>query len=118
MAFEQVASIGDIEPGATKVVTVQGREVVLARVGDGYFAVDNRCPHMGGHLGRGTLEGTVITCPLHGSQFDVTDGRALRWTSLGGFAAKLARLIRPPRSVRTYGVKMEDQRIMVEVHTE
>ncbi len=45
---------------------------LLARVGDKYYAADNRCPHMGGKLSPGKLEGTVVTCPRHGSQFDLT----------------------------------------------
>ncbi len=115
MAFVEAAKTGDIQPGGKKAVKIDDREILVARVGDDYFAVDGRCPHLHGHLGQGRLEGTVITCPLHGSQFDVTDGRVLRWTTFSGFTAKVARIFRPPRGLRTYAVKAEDGRIMVDV---
>ena len=55
---------------------VEGHEFLVARVGDRYFVTDNHCPHLGGRLSKGNLEGTVITCHLHHSQFDLTDGRS------------------------------------------
>jgi hypothetical protein len=36
---------------------------------------------MGGRLWEGKLEGTIVTCPLHGSQFDLSDGHVIRWTN-------------------------------------
>lgn len=42
---------------------VKGQEILVARVGDNYYSVDNRCPHMGGNLSKGNLEGTIVTCP-------------------------------------------------------
>lgn len=118
MPYVQVATEGEIEPGAKMLVTVGGNEIVLARVGDEYYAVESRCPHLGGRLGQGVLEGTVLTCPLHGSQFDVTDGRMVRWTTFTGVAAKLARVFRRPRGLRTFPVKVEEGRIMVEAAAE
>jgi nitrite reductase/ring-hydroxylating ferredoxin subunit len=44
---------------------------------DGQFhAIDNICPHRGGSLGEGVLEGRIVICPLHGWQFDVTTGQS------------------------------------------
>jgi nitrite reductase/ring-hydroxylating ferredoxin subunit len=42
------------------------------------FAVEDRCPHAGATLSEGELAGSVLTCPRHGSQFDVRDGDRLR----------------------------------------
>jgi len=47
-------------------------------------------PHLHGDLSKGTLDGAVVTCPRHGSQFDVTDGRVLLWTD---FSTRSARLL-------------------------
>ncbi|MGH9002345.1 MAG: Rieske (2Fe-2S) protein, partial [Acidimicrobiia bacterium] len=41
-------------------------------------AVDDRCPHAGATLSEGEVEGCVVTCPRHGSQFDVSDGERVR----------------------------------------
>ncbi len=41
-------------------------------------ALCDRCPHAGATLSEGELEGSVLTCPRHGSQFDVRDGARVR----------------------------------------
>ena len=63
---------------------------------------DARCPHLHGHLTKGTLEGTVVTCPLHHSQFDLTDGSVVRWTDFKGAVKSVAEFARHPRPVRVY----------------
>jgi 3-phenylpropionate/trans-cinnamate dioxygenase ferredoxin subunit len=113
----QVGKTNDLIPGQMKRVVVQGHEVLLARVGDQLYAVGNRCPHMGGNLSRGTLESAVITCPLHGSQFDVTDGRVIRWTNWSGIVAKIGKAFRSPRPLKTYKVQIENDTVSVVVES-
>jgi nitrite reductase/ring-hydroxylating ferredoxin subunit len=57
-----------------KLLHVRGRRIVLARTAEGYAAVDDRCTHRGGSLADGVLACGVVTCPWHGSQFDVHTG--------------------------------------------
>jgi len=85
--FVKVSQADELKEGTMKEVLIQGREILLVRVGDNYYAADNRCPHMGGKLSQGKLEGTVVTCPRHGSQFDLSDGRAVRWLKGSGLVA-------------------------------
>ncbi len=59
-------------------VMVNDTPVALFRVGGELHALDARCTHVGGPLDRGTLHGTQVTCPLHGSVFDVRDGKVVR----------------------------------------
>ncbi|MFC2018350.1 Rieske (2Fe-2S) protein [Chloroflexota bacterium] len=92
-----------------------GREILLARIGDRYYAAQNRCPHMGGDLSHGRLDGTVVTCPRHGSQFDLTDGRVMRWLGASGVISKVGRLLKSPRPLVVYNVEIKDGRVMVEV---
>jgi Ferredoxin subunits of nitrite reductase and ring-hydroxylating dioxygenases len=82
-------------------------------VGDDFYATQARCPHMGGNLLKGTLEGSVITCPLHASQFDVTDGSVLRWTDWTGILEKAGDALRHPRPLTTYEVHVEAGRVMI-----
>ena len=72
--FVPVAKVADLKPGEGKTVTVGDREVALFNVGGKFYAVDNTCPHRGGPLGEGVLEGNIVTCPWHGWQFDATTG--------------------------------------------
>jgi len=111
----EVGKTSEFQEGAMKQVLVQGREVLLARVGDSYYATDNRCPHMGGKLSEGKLEGTVVTCPRHGSQFDLADGRVVRWTNWPGLISTVSKIVKSSRPIITYKVKLEGDRILVEI---
>ena len=70
----RVASIDDVPPGSAKELTAAGRIVALYNVDGKFHALDGVCPHAGGPLGQGDLQGCVVTCPWHGWQFDVTNG--------------------------------------------
>jgi len=70
----RVAAAADIGPGAGMVVTAAGRTLALFNVDGAYYAVDNACPHRGGPLGEGDLDGHVVSCPWHGWVWDVTTG--------------------------------------------
>jgi len=111
--FTEVAKIEELKSGTMKTVIAGGREILLARVGDKYYATDNRCPHMKGDLSRGKLEGTVITCPLHGSQFDIGNGQVVRWLK-GGLTSKIGKALKLSRNLTVYNVKVEDGKVLVE----
>jgi 3-phenylpropionate/trans-cinnamate dioxygenase ferredoxin subunit len=114
-SFVEIGKTGDLENGGKKKITVQGQEIMLARAGDRYYATQNRCPHLGGDLSEGTLEGTVITCPRHGSQFDIIDGHNVRWMKGTGLVAAVGKAMKPPRPVKTYNLKIEEGVIFIEV---
>ena len=111
--FVPVAKVGELKPGNMKSFQVENRHILLAMLADKYYAADNKCPHLGGDLSLGTLEGPVLTCPRHRSQFDLTDGRVLRWTSWTGLVARASRLLRSPRPLAVYPVKVEGGNILV-----
>jgi len=108
-----IARVGELESGQMRVVQVGERQILLARIGDEYFAVDNRCPHMGGDLSHGKLEGTIVTCPRHGSQFDLTTGEVVRWLKGSGLQATVGKLIKSPRPLPTYRVEVDGDRILL-----
>jgi 3-phenylpropionate/trans-cinnamate dioxygenase ferredoxin subunit len=112
--FTEVSKIDELKNGTMKAVSAAGREILLARVGDKYYAADNRCPHMKGDLSQGKLEGTVVTCPLHGSQFDISNGRVVRWLK-GGLMSKMGGALKLSKDLAVYNVKVEDGKVLVEV---
>lgn len=67
--FTAVGTVDDLKPGSMKEVEVKGKKVLLARIGDKFYATEGRCAHMGGILANGKLEGNVVTCPRHGSRY-------------------------------------------------
>lgn len=113
--FTAVGAVNDLQSGGMKELEVKGQKVLLARIGDKFYAAEGRCPHMGGILANGKLEGNVVTCPRHGSQFDVTDGKLIRWTRYTGLAQTLMKLAKTPRGLKTYPVKMEAGKVSVKV---
>ncbi len=103
----------DLQDGQMKKLELDGREILLAKVEGKYYALDDRCPHMGGDLSQGTLNGTVVTCPRHHSQFDVRDGRVIRWTDWTGMKLAFGKLFRSPRHAKTHEVRQEGDSLAV-----
>jgi nitrite reductase (NADH) small subunit len=98
--FVRVAGTSDLGPGQCKSVAAGERELAIFNVDGTYYAIDNTCPHRGGPLGEGFVEGKIVTCPWHGWSYDVTTGICPVNTNV---------------VVRTYPVKIEGADIQVEV---
>ena len=96
--FVRVAGTSDLSPGENKVVNVNGEDVALFNVDGEFFAIANTCPHRGGPLGEGLLEGEVITCPWHGWRFNVKNG---------------VNAIMPNIKIAAYQVKIEGNDVLV-----
>jgi nitrite reductase/ring-hydroxylating ferredoxin subunit len=101
MASVKVARTEEVPDGKGKVVQAGGKVLALFNIGGTFYAIDNRCTHVGGPLGEGEVEGTVVTCPWHGSKFDVATGQ----------------VVGPParRPVATYPAKVEKGEVFVEM---
>jgi 3-phenylpropionate/trans-cinnamate dioxygenase ferredoxin subunit len=111
--FIEIPGVVDMEDGELRQAEIDGHELVVARVAGRYYVADNRCPHLGGRLSKGRLEGTVVRCHLHHSEFDLADGHVVRWTDWSGAVLTIAELARHPRPLRTYQVKLEDGAVFV-----
>ena len=70
---------------------------------------------MGGTLSQGKLEGTVVTCPRHGSQFELKDGWVVRWLKGSGLISTIGKTLKSPRPVTTYNVEIDGHRILIEI---
>jgi len=75
----KVALKSEIPVGTMKRITAfNGEHVLLSNVGGKIYATQDDCGHQRASLSRGTLEGSVVTCALHGAKFDVTSGKNVR----------------------------------------
>lgn len=72
--FVAVAAIDDVASGKFIKVTVAGRDYIIARIEDRFYAVEDLCSHEDYPLSYGCLEGERIKCSLHGSRFSLADG--------------------------------------------
>jgi nitrite reductase/ring-hydroxylating ferredoxin subunit len=70
-----VARVADVPPGQVVLVQAGERWYALANLEGIWHALDNNCPHNGGPLGKGTLNGAELECPWHGWRWDVRSGR-------------------------------------------
>jgi hypothetical protein len=93
-----IADTASLAPGAARSVEVDGRRLALVHLEQGFFAIDDACPHRGGPLGAGFVKDCRVHCPLHGWGFDVATG---------------ACDVRPDKPVRTYPVSVRDGRVWV-----
>lgn len=111
--FIRLIATGEVPDGTMKEVESDGHPLLVANVGGEFLIADARCPHLGGHLPQGVLDGSIVTCPRHGSQFDLTDGRVVRWTHFTGTALTMVELAKHPRPLRVYASAVEDGFVMV-----
>ncbi len=70
-----LAAAADCPPGSAVELVAGDRMVALFNVDGEFYALDGVCPHQGGPLGQGQLQGCIVTCPWHGWQFDVRSGQ-------------------------------------------
>ncbi len=96
--FLPVAEASEVPPGTSKVVVVAGHLVALFNVDGTFYALSNTCLHRGGPVGEGELDDAVVTCPVHGWQYDVRTGR---------------NLANPTARLRQFPVKVEAGRVLV-----
>jgi len=73
----KVLDVADLSPGKPALVTLDDRDVAVIRRGDEILAIGNECPHQGGSLCDGWVEGDIVICPLHGWEFDLRSGACM-----------------------------------------
>jgi nitrite reductase (NADH) small subunit len=111
----RIGDVDGVRRDGCRIVDVEGRPVGVISVGEEFFAIHDRCPHMGASMCTGSLGGTfvpaaphelvygmedrVIRCPWHGWEFDLETGRSL---------------LEPDRvGLRTYRVTQEDGHVVL-----
>lgn len=72
-----VAKAEDVVPGGLMAVKVNDINLVIGNVEGTFYAVSRECAHMSASLETGTLQGYLLTCPLHHMQYDIRSGKAL-----------------------------------------
>ncbi len=108
MTYHLVAKTAELHAGTMKSVAAGGKKVLLANVDGAFYAMQQKCPHLGANLCRGRLAGKTVTCPLHAATFDVTSGEVIN-------LAHLLFLKFKTRQATTYPVKLDGDSVLVEV---
>lgn len=72
--FHRVGSVNGLENGARLTASIGDTPVAVFVLNGSYIAIRDSCPHAGGPLHEGELEGTILTCPWHGLGYDINSG--------------------------------------------
>ena len=73
----KIAKTKDVLPGQAAPFTIEGQKIALFNVEGTYYAIGDTCTHRGGPLSEGDVQGTRVTCPWHGADFDLKTGAVL-----------------------------------------
>lgn len=106
MGYVKVLDVSELPNDQMVMVNVDGKEVLLSNTGGSYYAIANKCNHLGGSLSKGDLSGETVTCPKHGAQFNVKTGQALG-------KAKIAMIRMQVKDQESYQVRVDGTSIMV-----
>jgi 3-phenylpropionate/trans-cinnamate dioxygenase ferredoxin subunit len=106
MSLTEVAKISQVPAGTMKLFQVDDKKILLVNYEGKIYAINGICTHMGGDLSKGKLEGKIITCPRHGSRFDVTTGESIS-------GPKIAFLKFTTKNEPVYEVKVEGESIKI-----
>jgi nitrite reductase/ring-hydroxylating ferredoxin subunit len=74
MALTKVAVADDLKPGQVMEVSSGDRTFALCNTDGEIHCLDGTCPHAGGPLGEGTLQGDMLVCPWHGWEYNAKTG--------------------------------------------
>ena len=75
--WKKLLDCPNLLPQSGQVVMMDEKPVALFNIDGEFIAMDNKCPHRGGSLGDGEIEGDIVTCPWHGWQFNCRTGKAV-----------------------------------------
>ena len=100
----KVAETKNLTPGKATAVEVEGNRIAVFNVDGTFYAIEDTCPHAGGPLSEGQVDGGKVVCPWHEAEFDLTTGEVLSPPAFEG--------------VKSYKVVVEGNEVKVELKSE
>ncbi len=121
MTKTKIANSSDISASGVTKVSAGGKSLIVSQKDGKYCAIVNKCPHLGLPLAKGKVANGVITCPFHGSKFDLCSGKNTGWVdsvmgmSAPGWATKIISAGKPPTDVESFSVSPEGEELFADV---
>jgi nitrite reductase/ring-hydroxylating ferredoxin subunit len=114
MNWIRVLSEQELPKGERKVVEVEGKSLLLLHHKGDVYAMNSKCPHMGGPLVKGKIspDGAII-CPWHHSAFDLRTGDVTEWSPWPPVAGKVLGIISRKKALPVYPTRVEEGSILV-----
>jgi nitrite reductase/ring-hydroxylating ferredoxin subunit len=116
----KVAAVADVSADKVLKASANGQSVLVAKVGDKYCSIANKCPHLGLPMAKGKFENGVVTCPFHGSKFEICTGKNVEWVDsvvgipLPGIAKKMMAMGKAPTDVASFAVTQEGEDLFID----
>lgn len=112
MAYQKVCSADALEVGTMTKVNIDGTNVLLYRLGDGYYATQRRCSHMRLPLDKGKIEDDVVQCPFHRARFSIKTGEVQSWASFPP-GIQICNILLSEKALKTFPVKVEKGEVYI-----
>lgn len=107
MEYFKVAETSDLQEDNTILGVINGREILIVKFEDSYYAIDNKCPHMGANLYKhGIVDGNIVTCRRHRTKIDVMTGKIIS-------KPKVMFITLDVKDAITYPLKVEGDDILI-----
>jgi nitrite reductase/ring-hydroxylating ferredoxin subunit len=121
MSRVKIANAEDVSTDKVLKVSAGGKSLLVSKAGDRYCAIENKCPHLGLPLAKGKVSNGQITCPFHGSKFDLCSGKNIDWVNsvMGipapAWAQKAISMGKTPTDVPSMTVSQEGGELFAEI---
>ena len=115
----RVAASAEIKSGEMFSATVKDTRILLSRIDNEVKGVIDKCTHLGMPMRKGKFDGRAVTCPFHGSRFDIATGENLDWVtgvlgaSMPEWTCKLISLGKKPAPLTTLLISERDGEVFV-----
>lgn len=115
MAQHVVCKVDELPVGKMKAFTVDGENIVLYHLEDGFFATQSKCTHMLAPLAKGKIvDECKVQCPLHRARFDIRTGEVIDWANFPP-GIQLLNVVRGEKALKTYPVSVKDGAVRVKI---
>ncbi len=99
--FVKAAKSSEVPAGSCKLIELEGNSIALFNLRGDYYAIDDICPHEGGPLHEGPIDGDEVECPWHDSRFNIKTGKCTQAPA--------------EEDVHSYNVRVEGDNIEIEI---
>jgi nitrite reductase/ring-hydroxylating ferredoxin subunit len=121
MTKTKIANASDISASGVTKVSANGKALIVSKNNGKHCAIANKCPHLGLPLAKGKVVDGTITCPFHGSKFDLCTGKNLVWVdsvmgmSAPSWATDIIKMGKAPTDVASFAVSQEGEELFADV---
>ncbi|MDD4363064.1 MAG: Rieske (2Fe-2S) protein [Atribacterota bacterium] len=114
--LRKIEGAKDLKLDEMKELKIDEVPILLINYQGNLYALSNKCTHLGCKLSKGKLEENIITCPCHGSKFDITNGRLVEWISRWPkLISSLTKALGFARSLSVYQIVEKDNDMYIDM---